>query len=374
MSDEEIYQKFIEYMNNPVWKFTESVHKMPMITSFISPEEAEFLTGFPMGPKTLEEIAALKDMKIDDLTRKVKVLCEKGLIYESIREGSVRYKLWTTPEAFLRVPFWAGTDGEPLKTMARHGNKYFMDGWWDQRRPFVHPELRSIPIHETVVAPTEFLPFEDIIQVVDKYEYYSVSHCPCKMRYNMDPDYTQSGFPTEVCLHFNALGHYCVENGLGREITKEETLDILKKAADAGLVHGIANHEENPETICNCDPEYCNYFKSYHQMGFDKSIDPSNYQVAVSVEACKACGLCVKRCPMDAILLKFSPQATNKFKKAPVVDLDICIGCGVCVHKCKSNAIHLERKEVITKPPKTERELMEINAMASLAAQGGNEQ
>ena len=58
MSDEEIYQKFIEYMNNPVWQFTESVYKLPMITSFISPEEAEFFTGFPMGHKTLEEIAA----------------------------------------------------------------------------------------------------------------------------------------------------------------------------------------------------------------------------------------------------------------------------------------------------------------------------
>jgi len=47
MTDQEIYQKFIEYMENPFWKFTESEHKMPMITSFISPEEAEFLTGLP---------------------------------------------------------------------------------------------------------------------------------------------------------------------------------------------------------------------------------------------------------------------------------------------------------------------------------------
>ena len=40
-----------------------------------------------------------------------------------------------------------------------------------------------------------------------------------------------------------------MENDLGREITKEETLEILKNAADAGLVHGISNMEENPDTL-----------------------------------------------------------------------------------------------------------------------------
>jgi hypothetical protein len=36
---------------------------------------------------------------------------------------------------------------------------------------------------------------------------------------------------------------------MGREITKEETLEILKKAADAGLVHGTANHQGKRDTI-----------------------------------------------------------------------------------------------------------------------------
>ena len=51
----------------------------------------------------------------------------------------------------------------------------------------------------------------------------------------------------ENCLHFNELGRYIVKNGLGREITKEETLEILKEAADAGLVHGLQNTEEAPD-------------------------------------------------------------------------------------------------------------------------------
>jgi len=97
-------------------------------------------------------------------------------------------------------------------------------------------------------------------------------------------------------------------------------------------------------------------------------MDQSNYLVEVAPETCKACGLCIKRCPMDAIDLKFSTQATNKFKKAVVIDPDLCIGCGVCVHKCKPKSITLKRKEEITQPPKNGRELVELNVMALLAA------
>ncbi len=65
----------------------------------------------------------------------------------------------------------------------------------------------------------------------------------------MDPDSVDSPFPIETCLHFDELGRYCVENDMGREITREETLGILKKAADAGLVHATANHQGNGDTI-----------------------------------------------------------------------------------------------------------------------------
>ena len=104
-------------------------------------------------------------------------------------------------------------------------------------------------------------------------------------------------------------------------------------------------------------------------MGHEKSLDKSNYEVEViSPEVCKACALCVKRCPMDAIQLKFSPKATNKFRKAVEIDTELCIGCGVCVHKCKPKAITLKRKEETTRPPKTGRELVQLNVMAALAA------
>jgi formate hydrogenlyase subunit 6/NADH:ubiquinone oxidoreductase subunit I len=59
---------------------------------------------------------------------------------------------------------------------------------------------------------------------------------------------------------------------------------------------------------------------------------------------------------MDALQLKVSPEAKNKYRKAAVVNPDLCIGCGVCVQKCPSDALILERHEPATRPPETARD------------------
>ncbi len=91
----------------------------------------------------------------------------------------------------------------------------------------------------------------------------------------------------------------------------------------------------------------------FHQYDHPGSLSASNFVVETAAAACKACGLCTKRCPMDALQLKVSTEATNKFRKAAEIDPDLCIGCGVCVHKCKSKAIVLMPRETTTRPPKT---------------------
>jgi formate hydrogenlyase subunit 6/NADH:ubiquinone oxidoreductase subunit I len=71
---------------------------------------------------------------------------------------------------------------------------------------------------------------------------------------------------------------------------------------------------------------------------------------------------------VDAIQLKFSPKAENKFRKAAQVDTQLCIGCGVCVYKCKAKAMKLERTDETTRPPQTRMDLLAQNVEAALAS------
>ena len=219
--------------------------------------------------------------------------------------------------------------------------------------------LRAIPIDKTVEDPRRILPYEDVVRYVESQDYCTVSNCPCRQRKNLDPDSPDCKHPVEVCLHFGTLGHYIVENGLGREITKEETREILKKAAESGLVHAISNWQEGADTICNCCQCCCLFFEAYHVLKHDKSHDVSNYRVRTNPETCKGCGFCVKRCPMDALELQESPLATNKKGLVAVLTPELCLGCGVCVYKCPTKSLILERREEDTPPPKDAREWME---------------
>ncbi|MBU2549851.1 MAG: 4Fe-4S binding protein [Proteobacteria bacterium] len=360
MTDKETYQRFIDWFRRTWWDLPESVHLHPMIETYLTPEEVDLLTNIPHSSQGIEEIARTKGMAPETLEPRLRALANRGMIYESSREGSVRYRLNDSFFAMLRAALWPGRTDEATKNSAPHINRYFLDGWMDQYAEVHLKGLRALPIDRTIEDKREIMPHEDVVHVVDDKKYFCVTTCPCRHRHNLDPDMPDCPHPTEVCLHFDELAHYIVNNGLGREITREETRDILKKAADSGLVHGVSNWKDGVDTICNCCSCCCMWFESFHKLGHSASMDASNYRIQVRPETCKACALCVKRCPVDALQLRVSPQARNKFGKAAVLDPDRCIGCGVCSHKCPSQSLRLVPKDQaeLTEPPRDPREYM----------------
>ena len=128
MAADEKYQKFVEHMDNPFLGWTESEHKLPMIMSLLKPEDAEFLARFPLGTKSLEEIAAAVEMTPEDLAPLLQKYGEMGVIYSSIRGDSIRYRILDQVQMFLRMPYWHGKETENLKKTAQHANAYMEDG------------------------------------------------------------------------------------------------------------------------------------------------------------------------------------------------------------------------------------------------------
>ena len=93
------------------------------------------------------------------------------------------------------------------------------------------------------------------------------------------------------------------------------------------------------------------WFKAYHEFDHGKSTDVSNYLARFNPETCSGCGLCVKRCPMEAVTLEASDKANNKKGKVAISDAGSCIGCGVCAYKCPTKSIVLEQRGKPTDPP-----------------------
>jgi formate hydrogenlyase subunit 6/NADH:ubiquinone oxidoreductase subunit I len=355
VSEEAVYREFIEWFGRG-WPLPESDELLPLMKARFSPEEAAFLTGMPHGLTPLEKLAEEREVDAAQLEKQLDALARQGVVYRQASDGEVRYKLSDAFFTFLRSSHWAGRDDQTTRALAPITNRYYRDGFFANWADAHLQGLRALPVEETIADTRQILPYEDVVELVETLDYFTVSFCACKQRKKLDPDAPACDHPDEVCLHFGDLGRYIVENGLGREITREETREILREAAKSGLVHGVSNWLEGVDTICNCCKCCCMWLEGYHVLGHPMSLSPSNYRVRNHDEECKACGLCVKRCPMDVHRLEESPQANNRFGKVSVPSVERCIGCGVCVYTCPVEALTLERCEIIEDPPKDVRE------------------
>jgi ferredoxin len=351
VSDEAVYREFIEWFKHG-WPLPERDELLPLVKARFSPEEAAFLTGMPHGLTRLEDLAEAKGIEAGELEKQLDALARQGVIYRQVSDDGALYKLSDAFFTFLRSSYWAGRENETTRALAPITNKYFRNGFFANWADVHHQGLRALPIEETIPDTRQIMPYEDVVELVETLDYPTVSFCPCKQRKNLDSDSPDCDHPDEVCLHFGDLGRYIVENDMGREITREETREILREAAKSGLVHGVSNWLDGADTICNCCKCCCMWLEGYHVLKHPKSLSPSNYRVRNDDEKCKACGLCVKRCPMEVHRLEESPKANNRLGKVSVPSAERCIGCGVCVYTCPVEALTLERREVTEDPPK----------------------
>ena len=165
--------------------------------------------------------------------------------------------------------------------------------------------MHVIPVENAISMENNSSSLEHISYWLDKYEgKYAASPCSCrKSRKTYDEGCADD--PEGWCIAVGDMADYVVEtNKGGRYITKEEVLEILKKAEDNGFVHQITNidGEEKIFAICNCNINVC-YALRTSQLFNTPNISRSAYVAHVVKDNCVACGRCVEVCPAGAATL-----------------------------------------------------------------------
>ena len=314
--------------------FPESDEAYEILRTLYTPEEAALALKLPMMNKALGEIAAGLGEDPGVLREKLDSMAGRGTVFMSERDGTRYYRMLPSVVGFSETPFWPGKETEKTRRLAPLWRKYFEDRFGYEIGDRAHSVMRVIPLNETISNESRVMPFEDLAELLQKNTYFAVAHCPCRLY--MKGTGKECDHTLEACLHFDSEGRYMVDHGMAREITREETLRILKECNEEGLVHTTYNMQGKVGTICNCCSCCCVFFNALKELKLPGAIARSNYVSRVDPDLCCACEVCTDRCPVDAITVD----------DAAVVDAKRCIGCGVCVPTCPTEAVTLQQRPV----------------------------
>jgi Na+-translocating ferredoxin:NAD+ oxidoreductase subunit B len=345
MTETRLYQALARHLDQGIMGTPLSPALIEILKVLFPVVEAEIAVKLPMQDQTLSEIKALYPEKGDRIENILNSMVGHGTVFTSQKPGRDRkYRLLPSVVGWAETPFWAGKDTETAHKLAPLWLKYREEAFGSELARNNMPVMRVIPVSRSLQESSEVLPYNALKPMIEAQTYCAVAHCPCRqMKAHVGEGCEHS---LENCLHFGAMARYMVEQNLAREISKEETLEILKAANEEGLVHAAENIAGHLGTICNCCGCCCVFLNTKRKMGLH-TISSSTYVAQVNREICAACGTCEKRCPMQAIAVGEEGVAEVKEES--------CIGCGVCTPTCETGAVDLVERKTVSPPPDLEK-------------------
>ena len=210
--------------------------------------------------------------------------------------------------------------------------------------------IKIIPVGKALAVGEEFVvPSQTVEEIIDKVDDIAVGYCFCRQRRSLLGDACSTDAPTLNCFTFGKSARHTTAQGFAKKVSKQEALEIMRTAEEAGLVHKAfhpGSRESSPETsICNCCKDCCDTFGLWRS-GPLPLINSTFYLSEIDPDACTGCGICVERCPTDAISLNEAGWAQR--------DESACLGCGVCSRFCPDEAIALKEglRRVFILPPR----------------------
>ena len=286
--------------------------------------EAALLMTMPGTPAQLAEKTGRSLEEVEDLCR---TLYQKGLAFKSFKGGEVGYKMCRDMIQFHDATIlWSEATREYHDLWQQ-----FMEEEWPQfaklaEQFFPKPFTRVIPVEKSIdPGKQQVLDADSVNRIVESADTVAVTKCTCRLIAH------KCDMPLEVCLQVNNAAKYTIDRGSGREISKEEALQILRDCEEKGLVHVTMNKAHVGHFICNCCGDCCQALPLIISDGI-KICDPSRFQASIDPDACTTCGTCQDRCYFSAI---------EETESAMSVIPEKCLGCGLCVPTCPEDAISM---------------------------------
>lgn len=309
-----------------------------LLKTLFTPEEAEIAMFLRFGwHRDLEPLDVIYErakesgISLEKLEESLDKMVKKGLIMYK-RENNKKFY----GNAALMVGMFEFQVNKLKPEFIEDFHQYFDEGWLPEALKLKAAQLRTIPVEQSIQHDITVSKFDDLERLIETTDGpYSVANCVCRQLKDMEGEPCKATSRREICLQFGYAAEMYIEQGNGREITKEEALEILRKSEEEGLVLEPDNSQEL-NFICSCCGCCCENLTRMKMFPNPGNFTVTNYYAKVDKDLCVGCGTCVDICPMDAIELEDDISSISKKR---------CIGCGNCSAKCPQDAISLEKRE-----------------------------
>jgi len=281
----------------------------------------------------------------------------EGVLDETARQGMIGYRKRDGVKQFCNIPYIVGM-GEaaarnPTAEAVEAATKYSEDGlFWGAFLTSKVPQMRAIPIEQSITPEHQVSTFDEVKAIIESTEDpIAIFPCVCREGAKRRDEPCLVTTRTDTCMGFRDGAKAIIENGTGREISKEEALDILRKNGEEGMILQPSN-AQGPDFICSCCGCCCGILQLHKAVPNPVSYWATNYYAKGDPEMCSGCSICVDICAADAVTL--DENEISSF------NLERCLGCGNCVVNCDYEAITLMKKEAETVPPLTGEDMTEV--------------
>jgi len=319
---------------------------MPYVfESLINLEQAKILNE---EPAPSEEIAEKFNLDKDTVENHIQYMFEIGLLFPG-KSGWYLTRSWGAIHDSVGAanPKYDNNDFFDL-AFAKHeeSNQKQIKEVENGTRKTVRQGMRVIPRWKSIKDIPDILPHEDVRVILKQSDPIVQLNCACrKIDRNRE---CEDVIPLETCLSLGRAGQYNLTRGAGKKITYEEAMELLDQLDTHPLVHMSGNSNRMPLLLCNCHECCCGVFqrsvetkKRFGQISMAKS----RFVAGVAVENCDACGNCWDDiCPSGALQKK---HYTEYGEERVFIDPEICIGCGLCVIRCPTEALRMK----LVRPP-----------------------
>lgn len=348
MEEKSVYRRLQEHIDEmPVgFPATESGVELRILQHLFTPEEAAIalhLSALPEPLETIHRRVRKEGVELQTLRRTLNRLAAKGAIHKGRKDGKPTYS-----KIMLAIGMFEFQVDRLTKEFYADVKEYMNGAFGQAFHTTRTSQLRTIPIREEILPERPVGTHDEARRLVQESDGpFAVINCVCRQGTDLQDEPCRQTAIRETCLVLADAAVGFIKSRRGRELSRDQMLELLDRADREGMVLQPQNTQD-PHFICCCCGCCCGVLSTAKKLPNPAEYFDANYQAVVDPDLCLECDTCGDRCQMDAI---------TYHDGIAFVEISSCIGCGLCVTTCPSGALSMEVRETTKVPPSNQQSL-----------------